>query len=83
MHLEKVGLEHECPISAENEFWVINDNKNGKTIKVSFGKFHIWAGVTALLIIEEICKIKYPILFHFETARLVPEGQSAIKPISL
>ncbi len=72
MHLEKVGLKHKCPLSAENKFWITKDDKNRKTIQASFGKFHIWAGVTAVVIIEEIFRIKHPLLFHFETARLVP-----------
>jgi hypothetical protein len=70
MHLEKVGIKHKHSLSAMNKFWITKDDKNRKTIRASFGKFHIWAGVTAVLIIEEIYKIKHPLLFHFETARL-------------
>jgi hypothetical protein len=72
MHLEMVGSKPKDSLSNVNKFWINKKDKNCKTIRASFGKFHIWAGVTAVLIIEEIFKIKEPPLFHFETARLVP-----------
>jgi hypothetical protein len=67
-----VGSKPKDSLSNVNKFWINKKDKNCKTIRASFGKFHIWAGVTAVLIIEEIFKIKEPPLFHFETARLVP-----------
>ena len=73
MHLKRVESKLNDPLSFVNKYWIMRQNKkNAKSIRASFGKFHVWAGVTAVLIIEEIFKIKTPLLYHFETATLVP-----------
>jgi hypothetical protein len=72
MHLERVSNKNKDSLSAVNKFWITRDYQKVKTIQASFGEFHIWAGVTAVVIIEEIFKIKEPLLSHFASARLVP-----------
>ncbi len=71
MHLERIDFKNKHTRPVINKFWTIREGKNTKTIRASFGEFHIWAGVTAVLIIEEVFKIKEPLLSHFESSRLV------------
>lgn len=71
MHLERIDNKGKPTLPSTNKFWTIREGKKSKIIRASFGEFHIWAGVTAVLIIEEIFKIKEPVLSQFETARLI------------